>query len=206
MHAGSPAQHGTARHMVHPTQDADIRKGIWAEVTPASLLAAPHLAVPSSCRIRAYIMLAQGALSSRTSRRPYQSRPSYSPSPLMATAPCTCHFRSFSSDMPSASHTWAVSSACFCGTARLAKTRPDARAAGGCKHGLSLVMCMARRAKYGVLACHQYKARVQEGTCIDAKQSSEGLFAHDRSVAAWGHQHCAPCPACWQTQGWRCVA
>lgn len=35
----------------------------------------------------------------------HQSKPSYKPSPRVATAACTCHFRPFSCDMPSASQT-----------------------------------------------------------------------------------------------------
>ena len=44
----------------------------------------------------------------------HQSRPSYRPSPRMATAPWTCHLRFFICDSPSASQTSAVLSAPFC--------------------------------------------------------------------------------------------
>ena len=44
----------------------------------------------------------------------HQSRPSYSPSPRMATAPCTCHRLPFIWLKPSASHTSAVDRAPFC--------------------------------------------------------------------------------------------
>lgn len=43
----------------------------------------------------------------------YQSRPSYSPSPLIAMAPCTCHFLPFKLVNPKASQTSAVLSAPF---------------------------------------------------------------------------------------------
>lgn len=47
----------------------------------------------------------------------YQSKPSYKPSPRIATALCTCHFLPFSWDSPNASHTSAVDKAPFCRTA-----------------------------------------------------------------------------------------
>ena len=58
----------------------------------------------------------------------HQSRPSYKPSPRMATAPCTCHFLFLSSDMPSASQTWAVSMACFCSSSSSVMFKPACHA------------------------------------------------------------------------------
>jgi hypothetical protein len=49
----------------------------------------------------------------------YQSKPSYRPSPRIATALCTCHFRPFSCDIPRASQISAVERAPFCRIASL---------------------------------------------------------------------------------------
>lgn len=77
----------------------------------------------------------------------HQSSPSYRPSPRMATADCTCHFRPFNCDMPNASHTSAADSAPFCAltssvNGRLlsypwqAETTPHAREARAAHHVL----------------------------------------------------------------------
>lgn len=55
-----------------------------------------------------------GACQADRRRRAHQSSPSYSPSPRMATADCTCHFRPFSCDMPRASQTSDADSAPLC--------------------------------------------------------------------------------------------